>query len=38
MNEVDVRGPVDYLVLEFPAEKASFSGEIAVGARVSPCP
>jgi hypothetical protein len=29
MNEIDVLGPVDYLVVEFPAEKASFSGEIA---------
>jgi hypothetical protein len=26
---VDVLGPVDYLVVEFPAEKANFSGEIA---------
>jgi len=29
MNDVDVLGPVDYLVIEFPAEKANFSGEIA---------
>jgi hypothetical protein len=29
MNEMDVLGPVDYLVVEFPAEKANFSGEIA---------
>ncbi len=29
MNDVDVLGPVDYLVVEFPAEKANFSGEIA---------
>jgi hypothetical protein len=29
MNEIDVLGPVDYLVIEFPAEKANFSGEIA---------
>ena len=26
---VDELGPVDYLVVEFPAEKANFSGEIA---------
>lgn len=25
----DVLGPVDYLVVEFPAGKASFSGEMA---------
>jgi len=29
MNETDVLGPVDYMVVEFPAEKANFSGEIA---------
>lgn len=29
MNDIDVLGPVDYVVVEFPAEKASFSGEIA---------
>jgi len=29
MNEMDVLGPVDYLVVEFPAEKANFSGEVA---------
>lgn len=29
MNDVDVLGPVDYVVMEFPAEKANFSGEIA---------
>ena len=29
MNEVDVLGPVDYLVVEFPADKANFTGEIA---------
>lgn len=29
MNEIDVLGPVDYLVVEFPAEKANFQGEIA---------
>ena len=29
MNEIDVLGPVDYLVVEFPADKANFSGEIA---------
>jgi hypothetical protein len=28
-NDADVLGPVDYLVVEFPAEKANFSGEIA---------
>lgn len=27
--EMDVLGPVDYLVVEFPAEKANFSGEMA---------
>ena len=29
MNEMDVLGPVDYLVVEFPADRANFSGEIA---------
>jgi Family of unknown function (DUF6325) len=30
MNEdVDELGPVDYLVVEFPADKANFSGEMA---------
>ena len=28
-TNVDVLGPVDYLVVEFPAEKANFSGEMA---------
>jgi hypothetical protein len=28
-NDGDALGPVDYLVVEFPAEKANFSGEIA---------
>jgi len=28
-TNVDVLGPVDYLVVEFPADKANFSGEIA---------
>jgi hypothetical protein len=28
-SELDVLGPVDYLVVEFPAAKASFSGEMA---------
>jgi len=28
-NEADVLGPVDYLVVEFPADRANFSGEIA---------
>jgi Family of unknown function (DUF6325) len=28
-SSLDVLGPVDYLVVEFPAEKANFSGEIA---------
>ena len=28
-NNVDVLGPVDYLVVEFPADKANFSGEMA---------
>src|SRR5262245_9489803 len=28
-NEIDELGPVDYLVVEFPAEKANFTGEIA---------
>jgi len=27
--EVDELGPVDYLVVEFPADKANFSGEMA---------
>ena len=29
MTDNDVLGPVDYLVVEFPADKANFSGEIA---------
>jgi hypothetical protein len=32
-SEVDVLGPVDYLVVEFPAEKANFSGEMAAQLR-----
>ena len=28
-NNLDVLGPVDYLVIEFPREKANFSGEMA---------
>lgn len=28
-SEVDELGPVDYLVVEFPADKANFSGEMA---------
>jgi hypothetical protein len=32
-TNVDVLGPVDYLVVEFPAEKANFSGEIAAELR-----
>ena len=28
-SEHDVLGPVDYLVVEFPADKADFSGEMA---------
>jgi Family of unknown function (DUF6325) len=28
-DDVDVLGPVDYLVVEFPADKANFSGEMA---------
>jgi hypothetical protein len=28
-NSVDVLGPVDYVVVEFPADKANFSGEMA---------
>src|SRR5215216_115139 len=28
-THVDVLGPVDYLVVEFPADKANFSGEMA---------
>lgn len=28
-SDMDVMGPVDYLVVEFPAEKADFSGEMA---------
>ena len=28
-SELDVLGPVDYLVVEFPADKADFSGEMA---------
>src|SRR6476620_1697674 len=33
MNEMDVLGPVDYIVVEFDAEKADFSGEIAAELR-----
>jgi hypothetical protein len=29
-TNVDVLGPVDFLVVEFPADKANFSGEMAV--------
>jgi hypothetical protein len=32
-SELDVLGPVDYLVVEFPADKASFSGEMAAELR-----
>ena len=28
-SDLDVLGPVDYLVVEFPAAKANFSGEMA---------
>lgn len=28
-SNLDVLGPVDYLVVEFPADKANFSGEMA---------
>jgi hypothetical protein len=28
-NQLDELGPVDYLVVEFPADKANFTGEIA---------
>ena len=28
-SDLDVLGPVDYLVVEFPADKANFSGEMA---------
>lgn len=29
MTDVDVLGPVDYLVVEFPVDEANFKGEIA---------
>jgi Family of unknown function (DUF6325) len=29
VNEIDELGPVDYLVVEFPAGKSSFTGEMA---------
>jgi hypothetical protein len=32
-SELDVLGPVDYLVVEFPADKANFSGELAAELR-----
>ena len=32
-TNVDVLGPVDYLVVEFPADKANFSGEMAAELR-----
>ena len=28
-SDIDVMGPVDYLVVQFPAEQANFSGEAA---------
>jgi hypothetical protein len=28
-DTTDVLGPVDWLVVEFPADKATFSGEMA---------
>ena len=32
-SELDVLGPVDYLVVEFPADRAGFSGEMAAELR-----
>ena len=32
-SDLDVLGPVDYLVVEFPAAKANFSGEMAAELR-----
>jgi hypothetical protein len=32
-TDLDVLGPVDYLVVEFPADRANFSGEIAAELR-----
>jgi hypothetical protein len=32
-TELDVLGPVDYLVVEFPADRANFSGEMAAELR-----
>jgi hypothetical protein len=32
-SELDVLGPVDYVVVEFPADKANFSGEMAAELR-----
>jgi hypothetical protein len=32
-SESDVLGPVDYLVVEFPADRANFSGEMAAELR-----
>jgi hypothetical protein len=32
-SELEVLGPVDYLVVEFPADKADFSGEMAAELR-----
>jgi hypothetical protein len=32
-SELEVLGPVDYLVVEFPADKANFSGEMAAELR-----
>jgi len=29
MDETDVLGPVDYIIVEFPKDKANFKGEIA---------
>jgi hypothetical protein len=33
-SELDVLGPVDYLVVEFPADNANFSGEMAAQLRL----
>ena len=33
IDELDVLGPVDYLVIEFPAERANFTGEVAAELR-----
>ena len=34
---IDELGPVDYLVVEFPAGQQNFTGEAARGSRIDAC-